>query len=549
MLRTTRFSGSASRQIFIFGQLLATVCLTGLLAYQARDAARSHRVTAEAVLTDYAALASREFVNASSIALGYYGSTPILRVFRDLDWPLLPPAMTVHDLDLTEIGNPKPDPSIMFSFCRFDLETEEAFHAGGHEREQLQPFLQMLAKRDYDKNWPYAVLFSPSQDTILIYHIFDREKRRYEGFLVDVALLNLFFDDVLQKRRLLPMSRGNKRIVNGLLRVAVFGPNGPIYTVGDGKDEIRAGRPFGYGLKDMRVEISLGDDLAGDLIIGGLPGSRVPVLLVLMMLTVGLVGVTLWQIGRERALAVRQADSLAAVSHELRTPLSQIQMFSETLLLDRVRTPEEGRRALEIIVGETRRMGDLVENIVRFSSALHGLSKPSLAPVAVPDLFKEQIAHFNQIGDNRQNRFELALESAPSILAEPGFMRRILRNLIDNALKYGPSDKPIVLGLAQKNNEVHIWIEDRGEGVPARFRDLIWDRFERLPVHRNTSVAGSGIGLWLVRELAHAQGARAWVERGSGGGARFVLAFRPAAAPANPRQDPSPDESTSELTS
>src|SRR5256884_343939 len=115
-------------------------------------------------------------------------------------------------------------------------------------------------------------------------------------------------------------------------------------------------------------------------------------------------------------------------------------------------------------------------------------------------------------------------------------LRQMLVNLLDNAVKYGPADQTITVGLESGDGKARIRVEDEGPGVPAADRERIWDRFWRLERDRGSAVAGTGIGLSVVRELVALHGGRAWAEEGRGGtGARFVLELplvgQPQAAP------------------
>ena len=122
----------------------------------------------------------------------------------------------------------------------------------------------------------------------------------------------------------------------------------------------------------FRVAVALTGPAADRLIIGGLPRSRVPLLIGLLVITTGLIAVAFVQLRRERELIRLRADFVSGVSHELRTPLAQIRMFGETLLLNRVRSSEERHRSLEIIVQESRRLTLLIENVLQFARLDHG---------------------------------------------------------------------------------------------------------------------------------------------------------------------------------
>jgi len=114
-------------------------------------------------------------------------------------------------------------------------------------------------------------------------------------------------------------------------------------------------------------------------------------------------------------------------------------------------------------------------------------------------------------------------------------------NLLDNAVKYGPATQAVTVGTALVGDRARLWIDDEGEGIPHRERERVWSSFYRLDRHANSSVAGSGIGLFVVRELARLHGGDAWVEDAPGGGARLMIEL-PAAerAPGFTDEHPSP---------
>ena len=102
-------------------------------------------------------------------------------------------------------------------------------------------------------------------------------------------------------------------------------------------------------------------------------------------------------------------------------------------------------------------------------------------------------------------------------------MRQVLLNLLDNAVKYGPPGAAVTVGVEAGDGMARLWVEDQGPGVPAGERERIWERFARLDRDVESAIAGSGIGLAIVRELVSSQGGRCRVEDAVGGGARFVV--------------------------
>ena len=109
-------------------------------------------------------------------------------------------------------------------------------------------------------------------------------------------------------------------------------------------------------------------------------------------------------------------------------------------------------------------------------------------------------------------------------------LRQILLNLLDNAVKYGPSEQCVQVVLTENPGQVLISVADQGPGIPKADRERIWSGYFRLHRERQSAIAGAGIGLAIVRDLAARHGGRTWVEDCSDGGARFVVEF-PKAAP------------------
>jgi signal transduction histidine kinase len=235
--------------------------------------------------------------------------------------------------------------------------------------------------------------------------------------------------------------------------------------------------------------------------------------------------VALLQLRREYELGRLRADFVSGVSHELRTPLAQIRMFSETLLLGRVRSDSERLRSVEIIDQEARRLTHLVENLLHFSRSERQATRLSPAPAPLSALVREAVEAFAPLAAARGMTLATDLADGLVALVDADALRQMLLNLLDNAAKYGPARQTVTVGLEASEGRARLWVDDQGPGIPAADRERIWERFWRLERDRGSSIAGTGIGLSVVRELVALHGGRAWVEDapGGGGGARFVI--------------------------
>jgi signal transduction histidine kinase len=284
------------------------------------------------------------------------------------------------------------------------------------------------------------------------------------------------------------------------------------------------------------VEASLRPEVAGRLILGD--SYRFPVLLTLLAVTAALVAIAFRQMRREAALARLRADFVSSVSHELRTPLAQIRMFAELLRMGWIRSEQEHTRSLDIIDQEARRLGHLVDKVLCFDRVDRGENTLITEPTLLAPLVEEVLEAFAPLAKARQVEVAVDLDEALVGEVDRGAIRQVLINLLDNAVKYGPSGQTISITLERSGDEAwaRLWVEDEGPGIPVSERGRIWEPFHRLERDSNSAIAGSGIGLALVRTLTEAHRGRVSVEDGEQGGSRFVVEIpcaprTPAVAP------------------
>ncbi|MGH8722768.1 MAG: sensor histidine kinase, partial [Burkholderiales bacterium] len=195
---------------------------------------------------------------------------------------------------------------------------------------------------------------------------------------------------------------------------------------------------------------------------------------------------------------------------------------SETLLLGRVRSDDERRRSLAIIDQEARRLTHLVENLLHFSRSERQAARVVLEPTALAPLVREVMDGFAPLAAARGVTLSADVPEDLVVPADPGAVRQMLLNLLDNAVKYGPAGQTVRIGARRENGMGRLWVDDAGPGIPRQHRERVWDRFWRLERDRGSAVAGSGIGLAVVRELAALHHGRTWIDD-SQTGARVVI--------------------------
>ena len=334
---------------------------------------------------------------------------------------------------------------------------------------------------------------------------------------------------VLDGNGLLPATFTNGRRNREVLAIRVHDPGG--HRLFDNAHEMtsplaaRLDLPSRMGA--LSVDALIRPEVAGTLIVGVSPRSRLPWTMGLLGLAAALAFIAMMQLRREGELTRMRADFVSSVSHELRTPLAQIRLYLETLRLGRARTEEQREWSLGHIDRETTRLTYLVENVLRFS-ALEHMQVSDGERVDAAGEIQHIVDEFRPLAASRQATIETSIASTPAVPLRADALRHVLLNLLDNAVKYGPANQTIRVAVNGTPEEMHLSVEDEGPGIPRQERDRVWHPFVRGSAAQ--AKGGTGIGLTIVRAIVGQHGGRCWVESGSRGGARVVVAL-PVARP------------------
>ena len=240
---------------------------------------------------------------------------------------------------------------------------------------------------------------------------------------------------------------------------------------------------------------------------------------------------------REQQLAQLQMNFVAGVSHELRTPLTVIRTAGFNLQGRLANRPDQVERYGALIQAESEKLAALVEQVLRFASAKAGHVIREREPVAIEVLIEEGLRSSRAGFQAARVVLEKHLDPGlPLVLADQTAMQQALRNLVDNALKYGTEGGNWIGVFAssvdsESGPAVEIRVADHGPGIPADEQKRIFDPFFRGRRAVDDQVHGTGLGLNLVKRIIEAHGGTIQVKSEPMQGTEFVIRI-PAAEPA-----------------
>ena len=228
----------------------------------------------------------------------------------------------------------------------------------------------------------------------------------------------------------------------------------------------------------------------------------------------------------ERALDELKGEFIATVSHELRTPLAAIYGSAQTLLRTDLELDDSGRkRLLDVIAQEAERLSRIADEILfagkldtgQFSLGEQGFDVRTLAQDVVEEMRSALAAQENI-------SIELAVpDTIETVAGDPDKLRQVLINLIDNAVKYSPDGGRIEVAIEPREAGVRIVVKDEGIGIAPPHQRRIFCKFYRVDPDLTRGVGGTGLGLYICRELVRLMEGRLTVSSEEGKGSTFVV--------------------------
>lgn len=263
------------------------------------------------------------------------------------------------------------------------------------------------------------------------------------------------------------------------------------------------------GAEIVRLTLADEDDLA--LVLSGVETDTGPVY-------------TFRSLTADEEADARRREFLTTLTHELKSPLASIYSAAAALRRDDIELePDAREKLLAVIAGEAARLRRAVNDILSASRLESGKLQLRIEPCDADAVVREVVAAA-RLTLPESTRVELAVPAdLPRVAADSEGLRHVLVNLLENAVKYSPEGGSIVVTLDLVDARVRFSIRDQGIGIPDDEQPRVFEKFYRLESLRTTRVEGTGLGLYITRELLERMDGRIWISSEEGAGSTFFF--------------------------
>lgn len=210
-------------------------------------------------------------------------------------------------------------------------------------------------------------------------------------------------------------------------------------------------------------------------------------------------------------------DFVANVSHELKTPVGAMGLLAEALL-ESADDPETVHRFGEKMLTESRRLADMVGELIELSRLQGAARLPDLDEVEVDAVVSEAISRHKVLAENADIAVTTDAPTGFRVLGDQGLLVTALANLISNAIAYSPNGSKVSISRRRRGDTVEISVTDRGIGIARADQERVFERFFRVDKARSRATGGTGLGLAIVKHVAanHNGSIRLWSQPGTG---------------------------------
>lgn len=218
-------------------------------------------------------------------------------------------------------------------------------------------------------------------------------------------------------------------------------------------------------------------------------------------------------------------EFLYTVTHELRTPITSIRAMAEIVYDNDDMNEEQRQTFLGNIIKETERLSHLITQVLNLERYESGRQKLNLSPVLINNLLSEGVQALQPLADEKKASLELQLPDTMFIVrCDADLLQQVMYNLLSNAIKFvEPGTGLVKVSVHTNHDDIQIWVEDNGRGIPSGLNELIFDKFFQAKNQTLKKPQGSGLGLAICKKIVEMHNGKIWVESEEDKGSRFIF--------------------------
>ena len=217
---------------------------------------------------------------------------------------------------------------------------------------------------------------------------------------------------------------------------------------------------------------------------------------------------------------------ISDVSHELRTPMTTITGFVQGIL-DNTIPPDKREIYLNVVLDESKRLSKLISDLLDVSKLESDEVSLELSTFNINELIRLSIISFENKFNEKNLTVNAMFESEiEEVVAEKDSIKRVVTNLLDNAIKFSYHKGIIDISTKRKGNKVYISIKNEGEGISKDDKKTIFERFYKVDKSRSQNKTGVGLGLYIVKRIINKHGEKIWIESEEGKFAEFIFTLK-----------------------
>jgi signal transduction histidine kinase len=229
--------------------------------------------------------------------------------------------------------------------------------------------------------------------------------------------------------------------------------------------------------------------------------------------------------------SMMQKDLMANVSHDLRTPLTMIKSYAEMIRDLSGDNPEKRNAHLEVIIDESDRLNQLVNDMLALSRMQSGAMEMNIQPFNIYDAVETILAPYRVLEEKEGYTVNFNCRHDLYVEGDEERIKQVISNLLSNAVKYCGTDKTVFINIRRWDKIVHFEVVDHGVGIKPEELSLIWERHYKTSSNHVRPTRGSGLGLSIVKEILEMHGARFGAESKVGRGTTVWFELKAAQMP------------------